>query len=230
MWLGGGAYLSFELLNKQAVLVNNHLIHFKNVTFDSNCAEVGGGVHFFADKSTVPNHGNRIIFENCTWSKNYALTGFAAHLNPSPFSRLLPGVRVNNGTPVNCVSPGALFTSEFCTSSVDLASLAYTIYSLLVQRVSQCMRIPVYIHIFLMVKPCHTIMAMSFRLVKCGLATPSTPLALWSSAGGPLAFTLPLGRPASTQPGHHRIRNAVANQSGSFQIDQSAVKDQNKQT
>ena len=73
---------------------------------------------------------------------------------------------------------------------------------------------------------------------KSGPATLLAPSALRGSAGGPFAFTLPLGRPASTQgqgaPKRHRIGNVVTDQSDFSQVDhlnmtdQSEVKDWNK--
>ncbi len=89
MGLGGGTHLSFEHLNNPIHAVNNnsYTIYISGVTFDSNCAELGGGVFFFSDRSRIPDSNNTIIFANSTWMNNFAHTGSAVDITPSIFTR-----------------------------------------------------------------------------------------------------------------------------------------------
>ena len=81
---GGGVYLSFENFIGQAI---NHKISLVRVTFDSNCAKLGGGAYFFSSRSEIPNN-NSIQFDNCNWTNNSAHTGSAIDIAPNIFSRI----------------------------------------------------------------------------------------------------------------------------------------------
>ena len=72
--IGGGVFLSFEHLNNliQHVDVNNYTILLSSITFDANCAELGGGAFFFSDRARTPDSNNSIIFENSNWTHNFA--------------------------------------------------------------------------------------------------------------------------------------------------------------
>ena len=79
---GGGVSLSFGIVGQ----TTNHKISLVRVTFDSNCAKVGGGAYFFSNRSEMPNN-NSIQFDNCTWKNNFAHTGSAIDITPNIFSR-----------------------------------------------------------------------------------------------------------------------------------------------
>lgn len=84
--IGGGAYLSFEGLTRQVSM--NYLMNLTRVIFDSNCGELGGGTYFFSDRSS---NVNKLHFNNCTWTKNYAHTGSAIDISPNFFVRTKKG-------------------------------------------------------------------------------------------------------------------------------------------
>ncbi len=87
---GGGAYLSFENLKDSGNASTNYAMSITNVIFENNCAEIGGGVYFYPDHSTVVKE-NYITFENCLWEGNFAHTGSAINFAPSIFSRTRGG-------------------------------------------------------------------------------------------------------------------------------------------
>lgn len=87
--IGGGIYLSFEHLSGNRP--TRHSIEIVNVTFRSNCAELGGGSYFFSSRSQTPEIMNKIRFVNCTWTHNYAHTGSAVDISPNVFTRVQSG-------------------------------------------------------------------------------------------------------------------------------------------
>lgn len=84
--IGGGIYLSFEGLNRDNN-ITNYTLKLTRVTFDSNCAKLGGGTYFFCDPSRTANTVNQIQFHDCTWQHNYAHTGSAVDITPNIFRR-----------------------------------------------------------------------------------------------------------------------------------------------
>ena len=82
--IGGGAYLSFYMINSSRAEYN-----LQNVSFIENCAEFGGGVHFFSYWHKQNDYF--LHFDNCTFEKNRAHTGSAVDITPSDFVKLTTG-------------------------------------------------------------------------------------------------------------------------------------------
>lgn len=82
--IGGGVHLSFET-NQNTDATDNKL-SLVNVTFEQNCAVLGGGTFFFSVKYQTMTTGS-ILFDRCTWSKNFAHVGSAVDLTPNIFVR-----------------------------------------------------------------------------------------------------------------------------------------------
>ena len=75
---GGGVDVGFLLKQHQYSL--NNSITFRDCQFFDNEAFYGGGVSFYASKSTVQT--NRVSFVNCHWTGNRAIFGAALELSP----------------------------------------------------------------------------------------------------------------------------------------------------
>lgn len=85
---GGGVYLSLE--NQQQYVQTISQFNLINVTFERNCAVLGGGTYFFSSKYETTTTGS-VIFDRCTWSKNYAQIGSAVDLTSNVFVRAQVG-------------------------------------------------------------------------------------------------------------------------------------------
>ena len=86
--VGGGAFLSFE--NSRLTEGTRNVLHFINVTFTQNCADLGGGTFFFSNKYTTAQTG-LIKFERCNWYRNKAHIGSAVLLTTNVFVRAQVG-------------------------------------------------------------------------------------------------------------------------------------------
>ena len=86
--VGGGAFISFE--NRKEYDKTNNEFYFINVTFERNCAALGGGIFFFSSKYATKTTGT-VVFENCMWTQNAAHIGSAVALNPDVFVRAQVG-------------------------------------------------------------------------------------------------------------------------------------------
>ena len=85
--IGGGTHLSYNLIKSLNGTGSEY--NFWNVSFIKNCAEVGGGVHFFSYRNNFEH--NSLLFNNCTFKRNRAHTGSAIDMIPSDFVKLSPG-------------------------------------------------------------------------------------------------------------------------------------------
>jgi hypothetical protein len=89
--IGGGIYLSFEGLRRNNNSNTGYVFNVTRTTFDSNCAEVGGGTYFFSDPSRTDATVNKVEFHECKWQNNHAHTGSAADVSPNIFRRAEKG-------------------------------------------------------------------------------------------------------------------------------------------
>ena len=86
---GGGAHLSFSTLHEQSL--SHCAFRFINVIFSNNCAEIGGGVHFYSNYRKSKTVLNSLLFDNCTFIGNQAHIGTAIDLSPNFFDRSTNG-------------------------------------------------------------------------------------------------------------------------------------------
>ena len=96
-YFGGGAYLSFATDFEEAVTTDIHYL-VRNVSFIENCAELGGGVLYYSDRSEYgfsDSINNSMLFDNCTFKSNKAHIGSAVDLAPSMFLKLVTGYTID---------------------------------------------------------------------------------------------------------------------------------------
>ena len=86
---GGGAHLSFDAFNKSKTTHSQYII--RNVTFNGNCAQVGGGVLYFASRQNISDDMNVVLFDDCKFTGNKAHMGSAVNMMPNVFLRLSTG-------------------------------------------------------------------------------------------------------------------------------------------
>ena len=88
---GGGAHLSFNAFKKSKTFNNEYVL--QNVTFDSNCAQIGGGVFYFSSRQTIEDISkmDQISFDTCHFTQNKAHMGSAVNIMPNIFLRRSTG-------------------------------------------------------------------------------------------------------------------------------------------
>ena len=95
-YYGGGVHLSFSTMFYRSVIRKSHYL-MNNVSFTRNCAELGGGVHYFSDldrHDTCGSVNSSMVFQNCTFKQNEAFTGSAIFLSPNIIRKLSTGYTV----------------------------------------------------------------------------------------------------------------------------------------
>ena len=91
MGLGGGMHLSFNSYDSSIISSN---ITIENVKFEENCAKHGGGVFIYSHKQDSNASTNTLLFDDCIFKNNSALTGSALDTSPNIFKRLRSGYTI----------------------------------------------------------------------------------------------------------------------------------------
>ena len=88
---GGGAHFGYSFLKSFEPLNNNFVV--KDSLFRENCAELGGGMTFFASRSNDMETAlsNVFLLDNCTWVGNTAHVGAAVDMSPHVYDRVKEG-------------------------------------------------------------------------------------------------------------------------------------------
>ena len=96
---GGGMAISFSDASND---FTSNMYSISNVTFKNNCAQYGGGLHFFSHHRRINDQSNKVEIDSCTFEGNKAHMGSAIDISPNIFDRLSDGVLV---TPLfrNCI-------------------------------------------------------------------------------------------------------------------------------
>ena len=87
---GGGANIAFK-----SGLANCHYL-IKNVTFNNNCAELGGGIFYYSyrGRQETLNDTNSLLFDSCTFEQNRAHMGSAVAMTPYSFLKVSSGYTI----------------------------------------------------------------------------------------------------------------------------------------
>ena len=97
-YFGGGAHLSFNtLLDGYGSFITDSHYRIRSVTFIKNCAELGGGVFYFSDRSqqgSGDNSDNTMSFDDCMFKTNEARIGSAVDMTPNIFMKLSTGYTI----------------------------------------------------------------------------------------------------------------------------------------
>ena len=114
--LGGGAHISFNSYDTSNIYSDATL---RNVKFNRNCAKHGGGVFIYSHKHDSSKTSNTLLFDECSFHDNHALTGSAVDTSPNIFKRILSGYTI---IPIfrNC---------NFTQNKVYIATNDYTVGS-----------------------------------------------------------------------------------------------------
>lgn len=89
--LGGGAHFSFNSYENSIIYSN---ITLQNVEFSQNCAKHGGGVFVYSHKQDSDKTSNTLLFDECNFFGNKALSGSAMDISPNIFKRLSSGYTI----------------------------------------------------------------------------------------------------------------------------------------
>ena len=91
---GGGAYLSLQ----EVSAIENCHIRLTRVEFVENCAQYGGGVYYYSDRSehslVSDSTKNSAVFDECCFHNNTAHIGSAVDMTPNIFQKLSSGYSI----------------------------------------------------------------------------------------------------------------------------------------
>ena len=87
---GGGAYLSLRELSE----IENCHYRLTGVHFVENCAQYGGGVYYYSDRSKQKLIENSVFFGDCCFYHNRAHIGSAIDMTPNIFHKLSSGYSI----------------------------------------------------------------------------------------------------------------------------------------